>query len=195
MNRIAKFEKVTLEQFSKDFKNLNPNSTLSDSEIDEMYNSIKMPARATKMSAGYDFYLPYAIELDVGNEIVIPTGIRSKIQEDWALLIMPKSGLGTKSRLIMYNTAGLIDADYYNSDNQGHILVKLLYDLRNSDKHLSLPAGKSFVQGFFFPFKKLFCLFQFQQQSLFSLAKCSSHSSQNLLICLNLKSQHLLLQH
>lgn len=152
MNRIAKFEKVTLEQFSKDFKNLNPNSTLSDAQIEEMYNSIKMPARATKMSAGYDFYLPYAIGLDVGNEIVVPTGIRSKIQEDWALLIMPKSGLGTKSRLIMYNTAGLIDADYYNSDNQGHILVKLLYDLRNSDKHLSLPAGKSFVQGFFFPF-------------------------------------------
>ncbi len=49
MNRIAKFEKVTLEQFSKDFKNLNPNSTLSDAQIEEMYNSIKMPARATKM--------------------------------------------------------------------------------------------------------------------------------------------------
>lgn len=152
MNRIARFEKVTLEQFSKDFKNLNPNTTLTDAQIEEMYNSIKMPARATRMSAGYDFYLPYAIEMEVGNELIIPTGIRSKIQEDWALLIMPKSGLGTKSRLIMYNTAGLIDADYYNSDNQGHILVKLLYDLRNSEKTLSLPAGKSFVQGFFFPF-------------------------------------------
>lgn len=152
MNKIAKFEKVSFEQFSKDFINLNPKTNLSNDQIKEIYDQIKMPARATKMSAGYDFYLPYPIEMEVGNELIIPTGIRSKIQEDWALLIMPKSGLGTKSRLIMYNTAGLIDADYYNSDNEGHILVKLLYDLRNNNKQLSLPAGKSFVQGFFFPF-------------------------------------------
>lgn len=152
MNRVAKFEKVSFEQFSKDFKNLNPNSTLSEEQIKEMFDQIKMPLRATKMSAGYDFYLPFPIEMNPGDELTIPTGIRAKIQEDFALLIMPKSGLGTKSRLIMYNTAGLIDADYYFSDNQGHILVKLLYDIRNSNKTLSLPAGKSFVQGFFFPF-------------------------------------------
>lgn len=152
MNRIAKFEKVSFEQFEKDFRNLNPNSTLTQEQTREMFDKIKMPERATKMSAGYDFYLPFEITMEKGDELTIPTGIRAKIREDHALLIMPKSGLGTKSRLIMYNTAGLIDADYYYSDNQGHILVKLLYDLRNSDKTLSLPAGKSFVQGFFFPF-------------------------------------------
>lgn len=152
MNRIAKFEKVSLEQFSKDFKSLNPNSNLSESEIQTIYENIKLPARATKMSAGYDFYLPFAIELQPNQDIIIPTGIRAKIREDYALLIMPKSGLGFKSRLIVYNTAGLIDADYYYSDNEGHIQAKLLYDKRNTTQTLSLPAGKSFVQGFFFPF-------------------------------------------
>lgn len=152
MNRIAKFEKVSFEQFEKDFKNLNPNSQLTKEQIQKIYDEIKLPQRATKMSAGYDFYLPFEITMNKGDELTIPTGIRAKIREDHALLIMPKSGLGTKSRLILYNTAGLIDADYYFSDNQGHILVKLLHDLRNSDKVLSLPAGKSFVQGFFFPF-------------------------------------------
>lgn len=152
MNRIAKFEKVSFDQFSKDFRNLNKNSTMSDRELNAVYDQIKLPARATKMSAGYDFYLPYEIELFPGEDIVIPTGIRAKIREDYALLIMPKSGLGFKSRLIVYNTAGLIDADYYYSDNEGHIQAKLLYDKRNCQDKLSLPAGKSFVQGFFFPF-------------------------------------------
>lgn len=152
MKVVAQFEKVSLSQFSKDFKNLNPNTNLSDAQIEEMYNKIKLPTRATKMSAGYDFFLPFAIEMKPNDELVVPTGIRVKCQEDYALLIMPKSGLGTKSRLILYNTAGLIDADYYYSDNEGHIMLKVLYDIRNSDKVLSLPAGKSFMQGFFFPF-------------------------------------------
>ena len=151
-NRIAEFYKVSFEQFKKDFENIYQNSNLSEEKIKEMYDNIKLPSRATTASAGYDFYLPFEINLDVGDEIMIPTGVRCRMMEDFALFIMPKSGLGTKSRLIMYNTAALIDADYYNSDNEGHIMIKLLYDLRNSDKSLSLPAGKSFVQGVFLPF-------------------------------------------
>lgn len=152
MKVVAQFEKVSFSQFLKDYKNLNKNTNLSDEQIEEMYNQIKLPTRATKMSAGYDFFLPFEIEMKPNDELIIPTGIRVKCQEDYALLIMPKSGLGTKSRLILYNTAGLIDADYYYSDNEGHIMLKVLYDIRNSDKILSLPAGKSFMQGFFFPF-------------------------------------------
>ena len=151
-NRVAEFYKVSFQQYKKDFENLFPNVQMTDEKIKEIYDNIKLPARATVASAGYDFYLPFEINLDVGDEIMIPTGIRCRMQQDYALIIMPKSGLGTKSRLIMYNTAALIDADYYNSDNEGHIMIKLLYDLRNSNKPLSLPAGKSFVQGIFLPF-------------------------------------------
>ena len=71
----------------------------------------------------------------------------NKIKGEYALFIFPKSGLGTKHRLILCNEVGIVDADYYNSDNEGHILVKLLYDKRNSNDTLSLPTGKSFVQG------------------------------------------------
>lgn len=151
-NRVAEFYKVSFEQYKKDFEKTFPESPISDKALKEIYDNIKLPARATTASAGYDFYLPFEINLDVGDEIMIPTGIRSRFREDYALFIMPKSGLGTKSRLIMYNTAALIDADYFNSDNEGHIMIKLLYDLRNSNKPLSLPAGKSFVQGVFLPF-------------------------------------------
>lgn len=53
MKRIAKFEKVSFEQFKKDFqKNFNVN----DEEVKEIYNKIKLPVRATKASAGYDFF-------------------------------------------------------------------------------------------------------------------------------------------
>ena len=151
-NRIAEFYKVSFEQYKKDFEALFPDTELSNASLKEIYNNIKLPSRATTASAGYDFYLPFEINLDVGDEIMIPTGIRARFREDFALFIMPKSGLGTKSRLIMYNTAALIDADYFHSDNEGHIMIKLLYDLRNSNKPLSLPAGKSFVQGVFLPF-------------------------------------------
>jgi len=152
MNRIAKFEKVSFSQYLKDYKNLFPNANKTDAEIEEIYNNIKMPARSTTLSAGYDFYLPFPIEMTPNTQLIVPTGIRVKCADDYALLIMPKSGLGCKSRLILTNTLGLIDADYYNSDNEGHIMVNLLYDIRNSSKELSLPAGKSFVQGFFFQF-------------------------------------------
>lgn len=151
-NRIAEFYKVSFNQFKKDFESIYPNTSLSEEKIKEIYEGIKLPSRATTASAGYDFYLPFEINLEVGDEIMIPTGIRAQFREDYALFIMPKSGLGTKSRLIMYNTAALIDADYFYSDNEGHIMIKLLYDLRNNNKTLSLPAGKSFVQGVFLPF-------------------------------------------
>lgn len=141
--RVLEFSKVSFEQFKKDFNN----SNLTEKQILEIYNNIKLPARATENSAGYDFYLPFEINMEVNTELVIPTGIRSQIRGDYALFIFPKSGLGTKHRLILSNEVGIIDADYYYSDNEGHILVKLLYDKRNSQDKLSLPAGKSFVQG------------------------------------------------
>ncbi len=151
-NRVAEFYKVSFERYKADFENTFPQNSLPEEKIKEIYDNIKLPSRATTASAGYDFYLPFEINLGVGDEIMIPSGIRARMREDYALVIMPKSGLGTKSRLIMYNTAALIDADYFNSDNEGHIMIKLLYDLRNSNKELSLPAGKSFVQGVFLPF-------------------------------------------
>ena len=54
MKKIAKFEKVSLAQFSKDFGKENSNS---------LYDEIKLPKRATKGSAGYDFYSPVDVTI------------------------------------------------------------------------------------------------------------------------------------
>ena len=56
MKKVAKFEKVSFEQFKKDFKDCFEN--FSDGHIESIYEQIKLPKRATKYSAGYDFKSP-----------------------------------------------------------------------------------------------------------------------------------------
>lgn len=149
MERIAKFEKVSFKQFSADFKNIFPQ--MPEEKIREIYEEIPLPKRATAGSAGYDLFLPCGIFLDPGEGMTIPTGIRAKISEGWVLNIFPRSGLGFKFRLQLDNTVGIIDSDYYNSENEGHIMIKVTNDSK-SGKSLSLESGKGFAQGIFLPF-------------------------------------------
>ena len=144
--RIAKFEKVSFEQFAKDWKDTF--EQYSEEEIRNIYDSLKLPKRATKGSAGYDFFAPFTFQLAPGETIKIPTGIRAEMQEDWVLQIYPRSGLGFKYRLQMNNTVGIIDSDYFFSDNEGHIFAKLTNDTRE-DKTIQIPAGTGFMQGIF----------------------------------------------
>ena len=60
----------------------------------------------------------------------------------------PRSGLGFKYRLQLNNTVGIIDSDYYDSDNEGHIFAKLTNDSRE-EQSISLQAGDGFMQGIF----------------------------------------------
>lgn len=149
MEKIAKFEKVSFEQFAEGYKN-NFGDT-SESEIKKIYDEIKLPKRATSGSAGYDFYSTIDFKLNPGETITIPTGIRAKIADGWVLCLFPRSGLGFKFRLQLNNTVGIIDSDYYNSDNEGHIFIKLTNDT-NMNKTVSLSRGDGFVQGLFMPF-------------------------------------------
>ena len=149
MQKVAKFEKVSLEQFEKDYLNSFPELTLKN--IDLIYSRIKMPKRATIGSAGYDFYAPFDIELKPGETIKVPTGIRSQIVEGWVLTIYPRSGLGFKFRLQLNNTVGIIDSDYYGSSNEGHIYIKITNDT-NENKVVSIKEGEGFAQGIFIPF-------------------------------------------
>lgn len=66
--------------------------------------------------------------------------------EDIVLLILPRSSLGFKYRLRLDNTVGVIDSDYFYSDNEGHIFVKITNE---SDKELSINANTAFAQGIF----------------------------------------------
>ena len=120
----------------------------TEEEIKEIYDQIKLPKRATRGSAGYDFFSPVDFELKPGETIKIPTGIRVFIESDWVLNIFPRSGLGFKFRLQMNNTVGIIDSDYFYSDNEGHIFVKLTNDT-NEGKTVSVAQGTGMVQGIF----------------------------------------------
>ncbi|MBO5869144.1 MAG: deoxyuridine 5'-triphosphate nucleotidohydrolase [Clostridia bacterium] len=131
MNRIAKFYKVSKEQFNRDG-----------------YEDIKLPRRATSGSAGYDFFAPYDFTLDLGEEIVIDTGIRARIEDGWVLVILPRSGSGFKFGVRLANTAGVIDSDYFNADNEGHIKIKLVA----GSKPYSVKKGDAFAQGIFLPY-------------------------------------------
>jgi len=149
MKAIAKFEKVSFSQFSEGIKDIFPE--ISDNDLKTMYDDVKMPKRATKGSAGYDFYAPYAFELAPGETIKIPTGIRAWMEDNWVLSIYPRSGLGFKFRMQLNNTVGIIDSDYYNSDNEGHIFIKITNDT-NEGKTIKVDKGSGFAQGIFTEF-------------------------------------------
>ena len=144
MKRIAAFEKVSHERFLNDSFDIEPENNLAL----KAYEDIKMPKRATKGSAGYDFYSPFNFTLKCGETIKIPTGIRCKMEDGWVLKIYPRSGLGFKYRLQLDNTVGIIDSDYYFSDNEGHIMIKVSNDGKGG-KELSISGGEAFVQGIF----------------------------------------------
>ena len=146
MQKVAQFFKVSPENFMQAMKDDFPQYTEAD--IKGIYESLELPKRATKGSAGYDFFAPFAFSLPPGTTIKIPTGIRVKMEEDWVLQLFPRSGLGFKFRLQLNNTVGIIDSDYYYSDNEGHIFAKITND-SNEGKVLEVSAGSGFMQGIF----------------------------------------------
>lgn len=156
--RIAKFEKVSKEQFIKDFgecipmfwdieEQLGNNREESEMKLGWILDDIKLPKRSTVGSAGYDFYSPINFELKPGESITIPTGVRCQIDPNWVLCIFARSGLGFKYRAILANGTGIIDEDYYYSDNEGHMRIKLCND---GDKTLTIKEGDGIAQGIFF---------------------------------------------
>lgn len=142
---MTKFEIISKKQFEKDFADF----------PDVKYENLRLPKRATTGSAGYDFYSPISFKLAPGSTIKIPTGIRVILPKDKFLLMAPRSGLGFKYRLQLDNTVGIIDSDYSNSDNEGHIWIKItnnsnvdsILGMFTSGISLSLNAGEAVVQG------------------------------------------------
>lgn len=147
MKRVGRFHKVSEKRFLEDWKDTFGN-TLDEKEILKIYQEIRLPRRATAGSAGYDFFAPIDFKLEPGKTIKIPTGIRVEMEPNWVLKCYPRSGLGFKYRLQLNNTVGIIDSDYFYSDNEGHIFAKITND-SNEGKTVSLTAGTGFMQGIF----------------------------------------------
>ena len=153
MQKIAKFEKVSFKQFYKDWmKNCPSDKTVwSKDEVKALYDKISLPRRGTDGSAGYDITTPIEINVPFGTAKVIPTGLRCKIADGWFLDINPRSGQGFKYGLRLANTRGIIDSDYYDADNEGHIMVKIVNEscVNAEKKTFTAEEGKAFCQSIF----------------------------------------------
>lgn len=146
MRRIGKFYKVSYKQFLADWRDTF--GDVPEAEIQRIYEGLRLPKRATAGSAGYDFFAPVGFSIEPGKTVKMPTGIRVEMQPDWMLQFYPRSGLGFKYRLQLNNTVGIIDSDYFYSDNEGHIFAKLTNDT-NEGKTVVIPENTGFMQGIF----------------------------------------------
>ena len=174
MTKVANFEKVSFKEFTDAMRKMLTPVDAQKLDLQKMYDDIKLPIRSTEFSGGYDFFIPFNAVLQTDSALLIPTGIRCKFeQKDFTLDIVPRSGLGFKHGVYLANTIGIIDSDYYDSENEGHIMVKLempsdrvpnpmvSVDTSNDyeyilaglsfpkDENLKLNKGDRFVQGIF----------------------------------------------
>ena len=112
---------------------------------------INLPIRKTKFSAGYD--------VEAAEDIVIPsfkkginptlvkTGIKAYMQDDEMLLLYNRSSNPKKKGLILANSVGVVDKDYYgNPDNDGHIMFAF-YNIKDED--VLIKKGEAIGQAIF----------------------------------------------
>ena len=106
----------------------------------------ELPRRATKYSAGYDFYAAVSAEIKPGEKYVIPTNTAVEMDEDDVLLIFPRSSYSIKFGLELVNSVGVIDADYKDQ-------IFICY--RNTgDEPFFVKRGDRIAQGVFVKFLK-----------------------------------------
>lgn len=141
---VGKFEKISLEQWHKDY------GDDSSGWADQLLIDIPMPERSSVGSAGYDIHTPFAFTLKPGEEVKVATGLKCKMKDGWFLMAVPRSGLGFKYYTRLANTIGIIDASYYNNEgNEGHMFVKI----RNEgDKDVVVEKFDRICQMIFVPF-------------------------------------------
>lgn len=154
-----KFEKVSQEQFLKDVKAWAEGLgwTANEEAVKQAYNDLKLPTRSTERAAGYDFYAPFDISIRAGEKVKIYTGIKVSIPDiycdttmDVALFLFPRSGLSNNKGMVLTNTIGVVDADYYdNEKNEGHIMAQVKFDVDYEVK-----KGERFAQGILIPIFK-----------------------------------------
>ena len=112
---------------------------------------INLPIRKTKYSAGYD--------IEAAEDCIIPafkpgmaptlvkTGLKSYMSEGEYLMLCNRSSNPKKKGLILANSVGIVDADYYeNPDNDGHIMFAF-YNIKDVD--VEIKKGDAIGQGIF----------------------------------------------
>ena len=130
------FEKISYEQFLKD---------VGDNK--ELYDSIKLPKRSTKNSAGYDIMSIEHVIIPPKEVRNFKTGLKVCMNDDEVLNIYSRSSFAYKYNTCLMNSVGIIDADYYNNhDNEGHFQIRLI---NHGDVPLEINIGDKIAQGIF----------------------------------------------
>lgn len=141
-----RFEKVSVKEQKKFLEQFFVSrSSKVNSALEYIDKKLALPGRSSAKSCGYDFRLPVDVEIQPNSQVLIPTFIKAEIDDDKVLELYPRSSYGIKKGLELANTVGIIDADYYNNeDNEGHIMICM----RNTtSKPVHLERGDKFVQG------------------------------------------------
>ncbi|MGD9761247.1 MAG: dUTP diphosphatase [Candidatus Izemoplasmatales bacterium] len=108
---------------------------------------ISLPERKTKASAGYDISCAKDTVIKSQSFFFVATGIKAYMPEDEVLQIYPRSSLSFKKQLVLLNSVGIIDSDYYNNpDNEGEIML-IMYNYGQDD--VLLKKGERIAQGIF----------------------------------------------
>lgn len=113
---------------------------------------IRIPQRKTAASAGYDIESAQDMDLPRGKVVIIPTGLKAYMKDDEYLGIHIRSSMAIKHGIILINSTGIIDSDYYNNeDNEGHIMVAVY---NTSDQIFHISKGDRIAQGIFTKYLK-----------------------------------------
>jgi dUTP pyrophosphatase len=107
---------------------------------------IKLPTRGSKNSAGYDFYSPVDAVIQPNEMVMIWTDVKTHMYYDNALLIIPRSSMG-KYPIMISNTVGLIDSDYYGNESTDGNIGFRLFNLGTTPYEIK--AGDRIGQGIF----------------------------------------------
>ena len=112
---------------------------------------INIPVRKTKFAAGYDIEAAEDIivpSFKKGmNPVLIPTGLKAYMEDDEVLYLYNRSSNPKKKGLILANSVGVVDKDYYgNPDNDGHIMFAF-FNIKDED--ITIKKGEAIGQGVF----------------------------------------------
>ncbi|HEL1067789.1 TPA: dUTP diphosphatase [Streptococcus equi subsp. zooepidemicus] len=109
-----------------------------------------LPKRETAHAAGYDISVAKEVSIAPGEIVLVPTGVKAYMQDGEVLYLYDRSSNPRKKGLVLINSVGVIDGDYYNNPaNEGHIFAQM----KNiTDQTITLSAGERIVQGVFMPF-------------------------------------------
>ncbi|MFU2164648.1 dUTP diphosphatase [Streptococcus pluranimalium] len=109
-----------------------------------------LPKRETAHAAGYDLKVAVETTIEPREIVLVPTGVKAYMQDQEVLCLYDRSSNPRKKGLILINSVGVIDGDYYNNpNNEGHIFAQMQ---NISDQAVRLEKGDRIVQGVFAPF-------------------------------------------